>query len=314
MLPYVAVLTADQEEPQMAFLRLLDHAPPPERVVARLGLIADTHYSDRLAALPDALSSTFAGVDLILHAGDVGTLDVLDTLSTIAPVVAVHGNDDTPEAQRELPYQQLLVVGRLRLLLTHAHYPDRAEELAARRDDRWAPKLERRAAMGRRAGAPIVVFGHTHVPMAVPWGETLLVNPGAIAPGNHFVRQTLRSVARLLVTDDGSVAVEHLDLDAGGQPFTPARDLDAGFAASIAPLSVPIVDTELQQRQPAIRALFAPGGLEISEAELVRGVLRRLAFPRWDGEASPITRTELLEAFRGELPSHVAAQAASALQ
>jgi putative phosphoesterase len=314
MLPYVGVFNADQEEPQMNPLRLLDHAPPPERVVARLGLIADTHYSDRLAALPDTLSGAFAGVDLILHAGDVGTLDVLDALGAIAPVVAVHGNDDTPEAQRELPYQQLLVVGGLRLLLTHAHYPDRAEELAARREDRWAPKLERRAAMGRRAGSPIVVFGHTHVPMAVPWGETLLVNPGAIAPGNHFVRQTLRSVARLLVSEDGGVAVEHLDLDAGGQSFTPSRDLDAGFAASIAPLSVPIVDAELHERLPQVRALFAPGGLKADEAELVRAILRRLAFPRWDGVAGPLTRTELLDAFRAELPAPLAARATSALQ
>lgn len=298
----------------MAHPRLLDDAPPPERVVARLGLIADTHYSDRLAALPDALPSAFAGVDLILHAGDVGTLDVLDALSRIAPVVAVHGNDDTPEAQRELPYQQLLVVGGLRLLLTHAHYPDRAEELVARREDRWAPKLERRAAMGRRAGAPMIVFGHTHVPMAVPWDETLLVNPGAIAPGNHFVRQTLRSVARLLVTDGGDVAVEHLDLDASGQRFTPARNLEAGFAASIAPLSVPIVDAELHERLAQVRALFAPGGLEANEAELVRGILRRLAFPRWDGVAGPLTRTELLDAFRTELPTHVAVRAASVLE
>jgi predicted phosphodiesterase len=232
----------------------------------------------------------------------------------IAPVVAVHGNDDTAEAQRELPYQQLLGVGGLRLLLTHAHYPDRAEELAARRDDRWAPKLERRAAMASRADAQIVVFGHTHVPMGVPWGDVLLVNPGAIAPGNHFVRQTLRSVARLLVVEDGGVVVEHLDLDDGGRPFTPAVDLEAGFSASMGHLSVPIVDEELYRRLQAVRALFNLGVLEADEAELVRGVLRRLALPRWGGTAGPLTRAELLTAFQTDLPIDLVTRTARALE
>lgn len=171
----------------MDSVSLLAVAPPEAEVIARIGLLADTHMPDRLAVLPEALEVAFAGVDLILHAGDVGTLSVLDALSRLAPVVAVHGNDDTAEAQRELPYQQLLSVAGLRLLLTHAHYPDRGEELASRTTDAWAPKLERRAAMGRRAGATVVIFGHTHIPMALPWGDLLLVNPGALAPGNHFV-------------------------------------------------------------------------------------------------------------------------------
>jgi hypothetical protein len=282
-------------------------------VVARLGLLADTHYPDRLAALPEAVFTALAGVDLVLHAGDVGELRVLDALSAIAPVVAVHGNDDTDEAQRELPYQQLLSIGGLRLLLSHAHYPDRAEELAARRDDHWAPKLERRAAMGRRAGAQVVVFGHTHVPMVVPWGELLLINPGAIAPGNHFVQQTLRSVARLVITVDGAVAVEYLNLDDGGCSFTPAVELAAGFAASIAPLSTPIVDAELRALQPAVRALFDHGGLAADEIERVRGVLRRLALARWEGMADLLTVIELETALRRDLDPSLAARVVAAL-
>lgn len=300
----------------MALVRLLNEPPTPgsqaeakpPRVVARIGLIADTHLPDRLAALPPTVFAALAGVDLILHAGDVGELRVLDALGAIAPVVAVHGNDDTAEAQRELPYQQLLSVGGVRLLLTHAHYPDRADELAARRDDRWAPKLERRAAMGRRAGAAIVIFGHTHVPMAVSWGDVLLINPGAIAPGNHFVRQTLRSIATLIVSDAGDVAVEHLNLDNEGCVFRPSVDLEAGFAAALAPLSAPIVDAELQARLPAVRALFAPGGLDADDAEAVRGVLRRLAFPRWEGVAPPLTANELESALRRELDPALAAR------
>src|SRR6476646_5162040 len=123
-----------------------------------IGLISDTHMPARCAALPPALFDALPGLDLLLHAGDVGELWVLDRLSAIAPVLAVHGNDDTADAQRELPYQQVLAVAGQRVVLTHAHYPDRAQELESRKDDAWEPKLERRAAFGKRAGASVVVF------------------------------------------------------------------------------------------------------------------------------------------------------------
>src|SRR5687767_15672626 len=122
---------------------------------------------ERLPALPLALFEALRGADLLLHAGDVGELWVLDRLSAIAPVLAVHGNDDTADAQRELPYQQILAVAEQRIVLTHAHFPDRTQELESRKNDAWRPKLERRAAFGQRAGASIVVFGHTHVPMSL---------------------------------------------------------------------------------------------------------------------------------------------------
>src|SRR5687768_4030311 len=88
--------------------KLLPAEFPVERVAARFGLISDTHMPERCPALPASLDRVFRGVDLILHAGDLGELAVLDRLSVVAPVVAVHGNDDTPEAQRELPYQQVV--------------------------------------------------------------------------------------------------------------------------------------------------------------------------------------------------------------
>ena len=77
---------------------------PAGRVVACLGLISDTHMPKRWPAMPAAVFEALRSVDLVLHAGDVGKLWVLDELSVIAPVVAVHGNDETDEAQRELPY------------------------------------------------------------------------------------------------------------------------------------------------------------------------------------------------------------------
>jgi putative phosphoesterase len=282
---------------------LLDAAPPPERVIARIGLIADTHMPDRLAALPDSIGAALAGVDLILHAGDVGELSVLDTLSAIAPVVAVHGNDDTAASQRELPYQQLISLAGLRLLLTHAHYPNRGDELASRRDDSWGPKLERRAEMGRRAGAQIVVFGHTHVPLALAWGDVLLVNPGAVAPGTHFARQAVASVARLLVRADRAVAVEHIDLASPRHTYDPAFDQTAGFAEALLRVQTPIIGPDMQPILRGVNALFRPDGLGPEELDAVRAVLRRLAYPCWAGERDLITRSDMEAALRNELPA-----------
>jgi putative phosphoesterase len=287
----------------MPAVRLFTTPPPPEQVISRIGLIADTHMPDRLPALPDTIGVAFADVDLILHAGDVGELGVLDQLSMIAPVLAVHGNDDTLASQRELPLQQLLSVAGLRLLLTHSHYPDRADELASRAEDRWAPKLDWRAAMGRRAEAQIVVFGHTHVPMTVLWGDTLLINPGAIAPGTHFARPLIASVARLLICTDGAVAVEHIDLADPQRSFVPPVDLEAGFSASINQVQTLILAEDMLPLRRRVAALFAPDGLDRDAADTVREVLCRLAYPCWIGERDLITRAEFEAAMRRELPA-----------
>lgn len=287
---------------------LLASPSSAERIVARLGLISDTHFPDRLMTLPEAVFRAFQDVDLILHAGDVGELSILDTLSMLAPVVAVHGNDDSFDAQRELPYQQLICIHGVRLLLTHAHYQNRAEEMTSRRDDHWASKLNRRAAMGRRAAAQVVIFGHTHIPMVLPWAEVVLINPGAIAPGNHFIRQKLRSVARLLISDQGHIAVEHLDLDKDGQPFTPVVDVHTGFADAMNELSEPIIADDLKVYLPALHNLLSSDVLKMHEDEAFRSVLRRLALPRWEGLQAPITYAEMLAALYEHLPDTFASR------
>ncbi len=213
---------------------------PADRVVAQIGLISDTHMPERCAELPPAVFVVLRGVDMLLHAGDVGELWVLDRLSAIAPVIAVHGNDETAEVQRELPYQQLVVAGGARILLTHGHYPDRAAEMESRKDDSWQPKLDRRAAMGQRANTRVVVFGHTHIPMAVEHAGVLLVNPGAVASPNPTVQQRVKSVAILAIRDDGAPFVTHIDLANPDRPFAPQIDWQAGFRAAHAQLTTPL--------------------------------------------------------------------------
>lgn len=233
----------------------LDHLPPDlpsDRVVACLGLISDTHMPKRWPSLPAAVFEVLHGVDIVLHAGDVGKLWVLDELSAIAPVVAVHGNDETDEAERELPYQQVIAVGGKRLLLCHSHFPDREAEMAARLDDAWEPKLSRWAAQARRAGATIYILGHLHVPFVVGHDGVWLVNPGAIASGSAFTRQTRQTVARLYLRDDGQPFVVHVDLARPEQPYAPVIDWSAGFTAAAGQYSANIAHPRLQ---PVITAL-----------------------------------------------------------
>ncbi len=101
----------------------------------RIGLISDTHMPERWTEIPTAVFQLFQDVDFILHAGDVGELWVLDKLSSIAPIIAVHGNDETQAAQRELPYQQVITIAKQRLLLWHSHFTDHVDEMADRRVD-----------------------------------------------------------------------------------------------------------------------------------------------------------------------------------
>ena len=285
--------------------RFLPSELSAERVAARIGLVSDTHMPDRCAALPKALFDALKGVDLLLHAGDVGELWVLDQLSALAPVVAVHGNDDTADAQRELPYQQVVVIEGQRIVLTHAHYPDRAQELESRRDDAWGPTLERRAAFGRRAGASVVVFGHTHVPVAHRYEDILLVNPGAIASPNYATRQTLRSVALLFIRDDGAPFVAHVDLVAPDRAFEPQVDWAAGFRAALDRCSESILAPDLADDISYLEEHIRPL-LPASALGALRDVWRRVSHRCWSGERAAITRTDLLAELRvADLPEDV---------
>jgi uncharacterized protein len=198
-----------------------------------VGLIADTHMPRWCKEIPASVFDLFADVDLILHAGDVGELRVLDILSQIAPVIAVHGNDEHPPlSQKALPFLQTVALAGQRIVLTHGHYPDVEQEMKARATDSWHPKLHDYAAYAKEYGASIVVTGHTHIPLMTQYEGIWLINPGAVSPGNDMIQQKLRSVARLVLTSDGSFKVEYFDVENPAKPFQPQVDIDAGFIAA----------------------------------------------------------------------------------
>jgi putative phosphoesterase len=140
----------------------------------RIGLVSDTHGMVRAE-----LHTALRGVELILHAGDVGGHDVLDELSLIAPVEAVLGNTDLPGDPR-LAAEIVREIGGLRIHVSHGHElgsPTPAKLLARYAED-------------------VVVYGHTHRQLVTRAEGRLVVNPGA-AGARRF--DLLPSVALLTI-------------------------------------------------------------------------------------------------------------------
>ena len=151
-----------------------------------LGLIADTHGLVR----PD-VHEALTGVELILHAGDVGGSSILKELRMIAPVKAVFGNTDAP-GESDLTEEMLIEIDGVRVHVSHGHEvgsPTPAK-LAARYD------------------ADVIIYGHTHRQLVTRLDGRLFVNPGAAGPKRFNLSP---SVGRLTISN-GSAEVEIVDL------------------------------------------------------------------------------------------------------
>ena len=153
---------------------------------AEVGIISDTHDLLRAEAL-----AALAGVELIVHAGDVCGPEILRRLARVAPVHAVRGNCDRGAWARALPVTEVVQWRGLALYVLH----DLAE-------------LELDPAA---AGFAAVIYGHSHRPAAQERDGVLYVNPGSAGPRRFGLPVTLAR-ARL---EDGRLRVRHLQLLAG---------------------------------------------------------------------------------------------------
>lgn len=127
-----------------------------------VGVIADTH-----GKLSEIVFEALSGVSYILHAGDIGRLEVIRALEDIAPVYAVSGNEDHRGLGRLFPPSQELTFLGHRILLVHDLGP--MPELA------HAHIMEKVA----RDHVDIIVFGHSHLPTNEVLGKVLFFNPGS---------------------------------------------------------------------------------------------------------------------------------------
>jgi uncharacterized protein len=152
-----------------------------------IGLISDTH-----GLMRPRVHEALAGVELILHAGDVGGDEILDELELIAPVLAVYGNTDAPGRPR-LADSIERTIGGISIHVSHGH-------------EVGSPTPARLLA---RYSAQVIVYGHTHRQHVAHVDDRLLVNPGA-AGAKRFNLQP--SVGRLTIRD-GRAEVEIVALE-----------------------------------------------------------------------------------------------------
>src|SRR3989442_15909884 len=136
-----------------------------------IGLISDTH-----GLLRPEVAPVFAGAALIIHAGDIGTSDVLKQLKSIAPVIAVRGNNDKGDWAGGIPETEVARVGNVCIYILH--------------------DLKGIDVSPHAAGFQVVVSGHSHRPLIDRRDGVLFVNPGSAGPRRFKLPIT---VARLTI-------------------------------------------------------------------------------------------------------------------
>jgi putative phosphoesterase len=161
----------------------------------RLAIIADTHLPKGTRRLPDACLERLQAADLIIHAGDLSTMAVLQQLQSYSQVIAVHGNVDDPEVRAALPEQTELQADGVRIAVTHDAGPATGRIARLRR---------------RFPDADAVVFGHSHLPLheAAPDGFQIF-NPGSPTERRRAPRHTM-GLARV---HRGNLSFELIELD-----------------------------------------------------------------------------------------------------
>lgn len=148
----------------------------------RIGVVADTHVGETLPQLPQSVLDALADSDLILHAGDITCMSVLDQLGQIAPVVAVQGDHDA-DAGIDLPTSRIINVRGRRIGLTHGRRSRAIEMPAAGLSlaRRHAVLLGMHRGMRRHFGpVDLIVHGHLHIPVDTRVRGTRVFSPGAV--------------------------------------------------------------------------------------------------------------------------------------
>ncbi|HKV37589.1 MAG TPA: metallophosphoesterase family protein [Blastocatellia bacterium] len=154
----------------------------------KIGVVSDTH-----GRFDSRLESLFEGVDLILHAGDIGKVDVIQALERIAPVLAVEGNNDSFGSYPVTRVEQL----ENRTFLIRHIFGEIHQLKAA--DHTLIRELK----------PDVIVFGHSHRAYREKLGGALLFNPGSAGPKRFSLPRT----AGLLLLDDSGVEARILPLE-----------------------------------------------------------------------------------------------------
>lgn len=169
-----------------------------------IGLISDTHIPDRARQLPQNVADAFSDVDLILHAGDLTSLDVIDKLETIAPVMAVQGNMDRANGIN-LPKAKVIEAEGLKIGIVHGEVYPRAD-------------TQQLVYLAKELNVDILVSGHSHQPKIEKTNGVLLINPGS-----PIVPRLADRTVMLLEINNKEVDVEIIKI---GSPVCSALDFE----------------------------------------------------------------------------------------
>ena len=166
-----------------------------------IGLLSDTHIPDHAKELPAQLKEAFRGVELILHAGDIYTLPILDELEQIAPVLASAGDDDlfAVTSDKRVKWEQIITVEGATMWLKHILW--------------WQPNTVNGHISPPKSPtekAPdVIIFGHTHEASLKRQNGTILINPGS-PTFPHYKRQL--GTVGLLEIKSGKVDAQIIQL------------------------------------------------------------------------------------------------------
>jgi uncharacterized protein len=163
----------------------------------RIAVLSDTHLPRGARRLPDRCVAEVRAADLVLHAGDIATVGVLEEIEALAggaDVLAVLGNVDEPALAERVPTERVVEAGGARIAMVHDAGPATA---------RW----ERMRA--RFPDADVVVFGHSHIPLHEDRDRLQLFNPGSPTDRRRQPRHTMGvgEVSR------GAVTLRHIVVD-----------------------------------------------------------------------------------------------------
>lgn len=130
-----------------------------------IGVISDTHIPERAGKIPDIVFEEFKDVDMILHAGDLVSVDVMDQLEELAPTRCVRGNMDSYYGL-DLPRNDIITVYGHRIGLSHGEVYPRGDSMQLKY-------------IAQEMAVDILITGHTHWAFIKEFDDILLLNPGS---------------------------------------------------------------------------------------------------------------------------------------
>ncbi len=130
-----------------------------------IGIISDTHIPERAVKIPETVFETFKDVEMILHAGDLISMDVLSELDNLAPTICVQGNMDRIYGLK-LPRQEIIKVDGIKIGVDHGEVYPRGE-------------TQQLKYIGLEMGVDVLITGHTHSSFIQEVDKMLLLNPGS---------------------------------------------------------------------------------------------------------------------------------------